>query len=94
MQQRSDWDGQHLGQPNVPRHETGVAGFGSFPTRRPEDAYPKLRELCSRRDLEITKLPENMTRDQYILWRNQLKKLLKQSPRLRGVSKVLRRFAP
>ena len=61
-------------------------------TRMPEEAREakgKMSGLCHHRDLEIWKLPEDVTREQFILWRAQLDELLELFPGWRGSTEVL-----
>ena len=53
------------------------------------EAVDKHQRLCHHSDLTVSKLPEDMRRDQFILWRDQLDELLNQSAGLRGVAKIL-----
>ena len=52
----------------------------------------KMSGLCHHRDLEIWKLPEDVTREQFILWRDQLDELLELSPGWRGSTEVLEKI--
>jgi len=54
-------------------------------------ANARSQRLCHHSDL-AAKLPEDVRRDQFILWRDQLDELLNHSAGLRGVDRVLERI--
>ena len=59
-----------------------------------DDLYrdSRRRGLCNHRDLEIAKLSDQLNKEQFILWREQLEELLEQSPGWRGISKYTKQF--
>ena len=70
--------------------QTGGGGGGGAPGADRPGYDPRRRGLCNARDLEVTRLPEKMSREEFILWRDQLEELLEQSPGWKGISKYTR----
>ena len=88
LQQRDqaglDWQGGRLGQAGVPR----TTGFGGatdgrvFPEVRGGDRGGDRKKLglCNAKDLEVSRLPETVNREQFILWCDGLDECLENCP--------------